>query len=154
MPIRSGMAVWTLVAVVGLVGFAPARRAKAADEPSLENKVVLELQISGIGREGCSLEIKPAHSGCSFKKVKKSIEHDGEVIKLDPIEFDAKSTSADHDCSFAITITEPGQKPKTYRRGLQLKTANAGAAAPTQTLKCHLSTPSLAAKDEGTRPRR
>ena len=143
---RSGMAARALVAVC-ILGYAGIGRASEADEV-VENKVHLDLQISGIGPEGCEVQIKAGHSGCRFSTVTKRVESAGEPTRVGPITVSAKSTSADHDCSFVITLKEPGQKARTYRRGIQLKPAGPGGQTPVQTLKCHLSAPSLAAKDD------
>jgi hypothetical protein len=62
----------------------------------------------------------------------------------------ASSLNADRDCTFAITVKEPGQEPKTYRRGLRLRLAEDGEDLPVQTLKCSISTPSIASSETDT----
>lgn len=122
-------------------------------DPSVENTVRLEIQISGLGPQGAKIAIKPAHPSCNFKApdpivIPKGTK--GEVIKLKPIAVAASTTSADRDCSFEITITEPGQDPKVFRRGLRLATPPAGTSAPpSRTLKCYLPATAVAVKDNG-----
>jgi hypothetical protein len=75
----------------------------------------------------------------------------GSVVRLDEIAIDAMSTGADRDCSFRITIREPGRPPRSFLRGIRLA---GGDGAKPQTLRCYLSTASLAARDaEGRRLR-
>jgi hypothetical protein len=161
MPSRSGMAAFTLAAgVVGLLQ-SPAWPADDSKVAAVVNHVKLELQIEGLSRQGCEVEIAPGHRGCQFVKIVKRIECPNAsdlpetkvVIVLDrPIE--AQSTNADRDCAFAITIREPGHKPRTFHRGLRLATRAPDGSIPVQSLTCYLSTPSLAARDEARRPRR
>jgi hypothetical protein len=117
-----------------------------ADAP-VENLIQIELQIAGIGREGCSIEIKPAHPGCQFTPIKKSLDTAAASRGL-RLPVQARSTAADRDCSFAITITQPGYPPRTFRRGLQLiPPKSSESAAPSQTLRCYLSSPALAQRE-------
>lgn len=146
MPSRSRMAAWALVA--GLSGFAAAR---GDGDARPTNKVRLDIQIAGLGDAGGRVEIRPGHPGCSFRPVARVVPASG---KLDTIAILATSTGADRDCSFAITVREPGQPPRTYRRGLRLALRPPGGPVPEQSLKCYLSAPSLAAQDEAGRTRR
>ncbi len=119
--------------------------------PTVENKVHLVLQISGLGPEGCKVEITPAHKGCEFKPVTRVIPKEkvaaGSVVQLKDINIDAVSSGADRDCSFKITVREPGLKPKVYQRGLQLTAQQNGKPVPEQSFKYYLSTPSIASRD-------
>lgn len=120
--------------------------------PTVQNNVKLEIQIAGLGTDGAKVTIKPAHAGCQFKAIEKPIPKGskGDVFKLEPISVTASSTSADRDCSFEITVTEPGHEPKTYRRGLRLAVPAAGSSeAPSRTLKCYLPAIAVASKDDG-----
>ena len=169
MRIRSLKAARAWVACLALASFAPAP-ARAGDEPkksappAVANTVRLEIQIAGLGARGGKVEIKPAHPGCKFKKVEKAIpkKAGGAITTLDPIAVEVSSTSPDRDCSFEITVTEPGLKPVTFRRGLQLapiaeadKAKGKATAAPARTLKCYLPAAMIAAKDAPEdRPRR
>src|SRR5262249_31430865 len=99
----------------------------------------------GLTSRGCDLEIKPAHPGCSFRKVSKHItQSEMDAYKQVTVSFDdIRSESADRDCSFAITIREPGQPPQTLHRGLRL---SAPGSPATQSLSCCLSSPSRVAR--------
>ena len=127
-----------------------------AEEAGITNKVTLQLQLSGIGRQGCVVEIKPAHPACKFKAMKFKVAglSSDRAVALDPIVFDACSTSADRDCSFAITIREPGQAPRTFQRGFRLLEPTSETPVPEKTLKCYLSASVLAKRAEGATPRR
>ncbi len=134
----------------------PGASAPHGVESSVDNRVNLILQVSGLGTQGCQIEIKPAHRGCEFESIKRTIDRvpANAVIKLDGIAVNARSTGADRDCTFAITIREPGLPAKTYRRGLRLEPVAAGKPAPTQTLKCYLISPSVAAASAADTSRR
>lgn len=155
MPSRSWMAALTLAAA--LVVSAPIR-VFAAAEPVV-NQVKLELQIAGVSRDGCEVEIKPGHAGCQFPTIVKKVgPHSTSsvtrtVVNLEPIL--AQSTNADRDCAFAITLREPGRPPRTFHRGMRLSPRKGDHAVPVQRLTCYLSTPSLLAREtEKQRPRR
>ena len=143
---RSWMAALTLVA--GIIGAAGAR--SKAEAPPAAHKVSLRLNIAGLGRGGCDVDVKPAHAGCTFRPRVQHVGPDGKVrIELD----DVRSTGADRDCSFAITIREPGHADKTVRRGFQLAAPIAGRPAVAQPFDCYLSSPSLLARNGDTRTR-
>jgi hypothetical protein len=125
----------------------PKPRAKAESKPGERTTttptyvVEVDLKIAGLGRKGCDVEIKPGNSGCKFKAVTQHIEADGKAtIKFKDIE----TQSADRDCTFAITVHEPGQAEKTVKRGLRLKSPG----NPGQSLNCFLSSPSKIARAE------
>jgi hypothetical protein len=146
---RSWMAALTLVA--GIIGASGAR--SKAEAPPAPHKVSLRLNIAGLrdGGPGCDVEIKPAHAGCKFRPRVQHVDSNGRIqINLD----DVRSTGADRDCSFAITIREPGHPDKTVRRGFQLAAPVAGRPAVVQPFDCYLSSPSLLAKNSDTRTRR
>jgi hypothetical protein len=108
--------------------------------PAGSQTVKLELRIAGLGKDGCDVEIKPSHAGCIFGTVKKHVDSRGWLdLKLD----DVRSRNADRDCSFAITIHEPGQGQRTTHRGLQLKVPGTVTA---QTMTVYLSSPSKIAR--------
>jgi hypothetical protein len=135
------MAALTIAAGLGATLAQPAR---ASGDEKVVNTVRLELKVAGLGPKGCDVVIKPGHAACRFATVKKHVDPGG---KLPPIPIVAESVGADHDCSFAITVTEPGQPPKTYRRGLPLSAAKADGKTPTQSLSVYLTSPTLAAKE-------
>ena len=142
---RSWMAAFTL-AFATVLAFAGWNRDASAQEPAVVNKVWLALRVTGLGREGCEVEIKPGHPACDFKPITKKLESSGqEDFKYIVV----KSTSADHDCLFSITIREPGQPEKTVKRGFVLATPKAdGKPVPPQIFECWVRSPSLAAKDD------
>jgi hypothetical protein len=155
MPSRSRMAALALIA--GSLALETGSIARGADEPVVANTVRLQLQITGLSSKGCVLKVAPAHPGCKFKAIERRIDSgnaDGMIRLKEPIVLQATSTAADRDCSFAITIQEPGLPPQTYRRGLRLVPGVAGQPAPIQTLKVYLSAPSIAARDAAGKARR
>ena len=151
MPCRSWMA--ACLAVAAVVG-SPAR----ADAPPVANTVRLELQIAGLGPAGCAVEVRPAHPGCRFAEVVAQVDASGvgmsRTARLPAFLIDAQSTSADRDCTFAITIREPDRPAMTFRRGLRLQPQADGQPIPVRTLTCYLISPALARKDDPDRPRR
>ena len=163
MQIRSWMTALALFSGLACATIAPSAGAAELelDGPTvaIENTVKLEIQISGLGAKGAKIEIKPAHPGCKFKlepiKIPKGTG--GDLVKLDTITVLASTTHSDRDCSFEITLTEPGRTPKTFRRGLQLAATTPGVATlPSRTLKCYLPATAIASKDDpkATKPRR
>ena len=124
------------LSLLPLVGFAAATA--SGDEPGIVNNVVIELQVQGLSKEGCVVEIAPGHPGCKFKKVRYKV--DNARVLLQPIEV--TSLSADRDCSFAITIKEPGMPEKTIKRGMRLIRPASGSATPESKITCYLATPS------------
>jgi hypothetical protein len=111
--------------------------------PEAEGKshiVTLDLAIAGLSAKGCDVEIKPGHPGCTFRPVTKHVGLSGKAT----IELrDVVTRSADRDCTFAITIREPGQAERTVHRGLRLQAEN----TPDQRLNCFLSSPSRIARN-------
>lgn len=141
---RSGMAV--LAVLAWLTQLAVAGQEPATPRGGVSNRVNLQVQISGLGAEGCEIEVRPGHPGCRFEPVQRTVESvgAGAVVRLDAIPIEATSTGADRDCSFKITIKEPGRPPRSFLRGIRLAD---GSATKPQTLRCYLSTASLAARD-------
>ena len=156
MPGRSWMAASTLSAGLGL-GLTPGLSARAGDPPApspnagassvtaVESKphtVKLELRIAGLrlGGPGCDVDIKPGHPGCKFRPLLNQHVEPRGVATI--IVSDVRTRSADRDCTFAITVREPGQAERTLHRGLRLS-ADAGTG---QVLTCNLSSPSRIAR--------
>jgi hypothetical protein len=118
-------------------GVSPARAGLDLEsQPEVVNQIKLELRIAGLGKDGCEVEIKPAHAACEFDVIKQKVDRRG---FLDPTPFLAKSASADHDCTFAIVIREPGKPPRTLRRGIRLDPQVDGASVPKRRLPCYVS---------------
>ena len=136
-----------LILVAASAGALAPSSARAGDPAPLKQKVKLTLRLDGIvADKGVELVIKPGHPGCRFKPITRPIKGDGTIADIPPIEVE--SFSADHDCSFAITLKEPGQPEKTVRRNLQLV-----ASEEAQALTCYVSSKSLTVgkADETTR---
>lgn len=128
---------WIVSSTFGIIAsFA----ATALGDSEVVNRVVMELQIQGLTKEGCIVEIAPGHPGCKFKKVRYKV--DSPRVLLQPIEV--TSLSADRDCSFAITIKEPGMPEQTIRRGMRLARPEQSGSVPESKLTCYLATPSQA----------
>ena len=120
----------------------------------VKNTIQLQLQITGLANAGCVLKIAPGHAGCKFKTYEARILDNGGrdgMIRLDTIKLDVESSAADRDCSFAITITEPGQPPRTYHRGLRLESQTNRSTIPLQKVNLYLTSPSLASRGEPSR---
>ena len=142
---RSWMAALTLT-VATAFAFIGGNGDARADDTAVVNKITLTLNIMGLSSDGCEVEIKPGHPGCEFKPISQKLDRNG---RIDFKPFEVKSTSADHDCLFAITVKEPGQPVKTMKRGLVLKNPEPGSRTmPSQNFSCLLRSPSLAAKDD------
>jgi hypothetical protein len=138
------MAAFRLAAAFSLALIGARSDVRAADE-AVVNKVTLSLLVSGLSQDGCEIEIKPGHAACDFKPIVKKLPRHGREEIRDIV---VKSSSADHDCLFAITVKEQGQPPRTIRRGLVLQPQTDKSKTPSQTLTCLLRSPSLTAKGE------
>src|SRR4051794_18413792 len=100
---RSWMAALTVAAATVLPLASPALADEKPAPPP--QTVAVDLHITGLGRNGCDIEIKPGHGGCQFRPV---VKHIGETGK-DRIRLsDVRTTSADRACTIAISIREPG----------------------------------------------
>jgi hypothetical protein len=131
---------------------APSSAPAPAPADSAPARVKLDLRISGLGPQGCDVEIAPGNMDCKFRPVRHHLsQHDanGYTIPFD----DVRTTSADRNCMFAITIREPGQPVKTVRRGLRIVPAS-DEQFSAQLLSCYLSSPSKLAKASEMRERR
>ena len=156
---------WFLFRWVALAGLASsvlptAALAEESDPQSIVNTIHLELRISGLGSNGCDIEVKPGHAACSFRPVVLRLKPGEErsVLKLPPIV--ASSISADRDCSFAITVKEPDVPTLVIRRVIRETDSKASQAelndtpktpVPVQVLTYYLVAPSLAAREDATR---
>jgi hypothetical protein len=101
--------------------------------------VQLELRIAGLGASGCDVEIRPGHPGCKFQPITRHVTSTGQLsLEL----RDVETKNADRDCTFAITIREPGHETRTVHRGLRISPQ----AEKGRLLTCYLSSPSRIAK--------
>jgi hypothetical protein len=120
----------------------PAGRAPVAAPKRSETHfpaVHLNLVVAGLGREGCDIEVKPANAGSRFRTAaRQHVPSDGRAkFELRDVEL----RGADHTCTVAITVHEPGQAPKTIYRGFRLtnRASPATEAPAIPTFMCYLS---------------
>ena len=140
---RSWMAALSIA--VALAGVDAPGLARAGDPTPIKQKVTLNIRFSGLVGQKAEVVVKPGNPACRFKPIARAIDPDV-VVPFGP--FDVETFSADGDCSFAITIKEPGQPDKTIRRILQIPTqaeAKAAGAKPGDpvVLTCYVSSRSL-----------
>jgi hypothetical protein len=128
--------------------------------------VHLNLAIAGLGRDGCELEVKPANAGCKFRPVYLNKGPDGVFHVVSAPQHvpadgrteldlrDVELRGADHTCTVAITVREPGQPPRTVYRGFRLtgRAGNPPSASAVPSFTCYLS--SRVVTVEGTRTRK
>ena len=136
----------------------PATQATASDaapdetpEPARTQAVKLVLRIAGLSASGCDVEIKPATPVCRFRPLKRHVGASGELDNI--LIKDLEVRGADRNVSFAITVNEQGQKPRTILRGFRLAARPNGEKTPSATpaFVCWLSSPSkLARLEEST----
>jgi len=142
---RSWMAALTVVAGIMLPHSLPrtaSAEGKTAEKSTQRSQVVLNLAILGLSSQGCHVEIKPANTGSRFTPIRQHVSAQGtQKIHLK----DVSTSSADRECSIAITIHEPGQRMRTVRRGLRLAAPESGTAS---VLECFIPSPSELARNE------
>lgn len=134
---RSWMAALTLAATAATFG-----PAGLAGQPTpIKQTVKLSLRVDGIARDDGEVVIKPGHPGCRFKEFSFRInDHPRDMygmFNFAPIEVE--TISADRDCSFAITLKEPGKPDQTVRRNLRIIPNVEGRPAVPQPLRCYVS---------------
>ena len=138
-------------------------------EPPIKS-VLLNLEIAGLGHEGCDVEVTPGNSSCKFRvinlareggklvRAKDGAQHVSSVghavLELQNVEL----RGADRTCTVKIKVQESGQPPKTVYRGFRLPArAEPGApltASQAPTFTCYLSSPSKVATVEQSRARK
>ena len=103
--------------------------------------VKLEVKIAGLGRGGCDVEVKPGNRSSRFQGQGKHIESSGEASFLIR---DVEIRGADRNCTFAITVRESGQPPRTIYRAFRMaERAGAEGSRPSvPTFTCYLNSPS------------
>ena len=145
---RSWMAAWLLTTVATVGISALAGTSWAAGPTAVKQKVQLNIRLDGVSApSGVEILIKPGHPATRFKEVTYKVKQDGDIGDI-PV-LDVETVSADRDCSFAITLKEPGQPDKVFRRSLRINPptpATAGKPEVAQSLKCFLSSRDVAAK--------
>jgi hypothetical protein len=152
-------------------------RREAAADPTPPDSIIqavrLNLEIAGLGREGCDVEVKPGNASCKFlvvhlnkdratagkgRQAPQHVSSEGHAfLELREVEL----RGADRTCTVAITVRESGQEPKTVYRGFRIasrpeprEAASAANASSIPTFTCYLSSPSKVAKAEGARTRK
>ena len=141
---------------------------KPTDQPI--KVVLLNLEIAGLGREGCDVEVMPGNASCKFRVInmtrdegklvrgKEGAQHvtsaGHAVLELQNVEL----RGADRTCTVKITVHESGQSPKTVYRGFRLPARPEApaqvTASPVPTFTCYLSSPSKVANVEQSRARK
>ena len=146
MQVWSRMAAWMLATAVGAIVL-PATSG-AGNPPAVKQKVRLDIRLDGTSAAtGVEIVIKPGHPATKFKEVVYKVKQDGEIRDIPPIEVE--TLSADRDCSFAITLKDPGHADKIFRRSVQLSPTTSTTPDKSEvmpTLKCYLSSRDVAAK--------
>jgi hypothetical protein len=145
----SRMAALTLVAASTFVATVSSRETLAGDEPAkaqptAQGKVNVKLVISGLKASDFEVEVKPGNGACSFKTQTTKIAGNAESyveVKLNAL--DVITTSADRECSLAITIKEAGQVDRFARRGFRLSSSPSTKA---QAMTYYLNSTALASK--------
>jgi hypothetical protein len=136
---------------------APKPKAESSAEPSEKNDetsspseprtkgptVKLQLRIGGLRSQGCDVEVKPGNAACRFKKQTRHVEANGETTL---VFRDVETRTVDRNCTFAITVREQGQAPKTVYRGFRMVAdPSKSASGEPQSFTCFMSAPSKVA---------
>ena len=141
---------------------------KLSEEPI--KSVLLNLEIAGLGQDGCDVEVAPGNSSCKFRVInltrdkgklvrgKDGAQHVSSVghavVELQNVEL----RGADRTCTVKITVHESGQASKTVYRGFRVPsrtdTGAKAAANPALAFTCYLSSPSKVAAVEQSRGRK
>jgi hypothetical protein len=145
----------------------PAQAASAKPSDSFFPMVHLSLRIAGLGSEGCSVEVKPANAACKFRTAYLEKGSDGALRVIPPPQHvqpngwadldlrDVELRGADHTCTLAIVVHEPGQPASTFYRGFRLttpaKTKGTASASTIPTITCYLRSRVAASTDSRVR---
>jgi hypothetical protein len=151
-------------------GSIPRAGATDAKPTKATQSIILNVQIAGLGREGCDVEVKPANASCKFRAYQTTLERGKMVRGKEGAQHvsseghaclelrDVELRGADRVCGVAITVREPGQTPKTVFRGFRLSARSDGgegsAPGAVPSFTCYLSSPSKVAAIEQTRTRK
>ncbi len=112
----------------------------AGDLAPIKQKVTLNIRFTGGVGQKADVVVKPGNAGCRFKPITRAIDPNVDV-PFGP--FDVETFSAEGNCSFAITVKEPGQPDKTVRRILQITPKPDAKPGEPVTLSCFVSSRSL-----------
>jgi hypothetical protein len=141
---------------------------KASEE--VIKSIFVNLEIAGLGRDGCDVEVMAANPSCKFGVI--NVKRDGDklvrvkdgaqhvssvghaIVELQNVEL----RGADRTCTVKIKVNEAGQPQKTVYRGFRIpdRTRAGATAAPDQSLSftCLLSASSKVATAEQSRSRK
>jgi hypothetical protein len=126
----------------------------AKPQPGVETRAVeLNLMIAGLGHDGCDIEVKPGTRSCRFQP---KVVHVASHGKANLVFRDVECRGADRNCTFAITVREAGQVPRTIYRGFRIPN-RVDPAHPTAppSFTCFMTSPSkLAGLERPDRTRR
>ncbi|WP_205678635.1 hypothetical protein [Aquisphaera insulae] len=157
MQLRSRMAAVVLVAGATHLLIGPARAQKSDEtkpagasreaaapaDPAGTCQVDLNLNIAGLGAEGCDVDVKPGNRSSRFKGQHHHVASNGKAsLKFRGVEV----LGADRTCSFAITVHEPGQEPRTIYRAFRINGRSGQPLPPSQAFTCYLNSPSKLAR--------
>ena len=148
---------WSWMAALTLVAASAGALAPTdpAGQPTpIKQKVKLS-SASTASRPDGEIVIKPGHAGCRFETITfrtKTHRRRRREDHLDP--FEVETVSADRDCSFAITLQEPGQADKTVRRDLRIVAAADGGPPPRRSRLLHQLEPARPPRSRARRTRR
>jgi hypothetical protein len=111
--------------------------------------IELSLLVAGLGQNGCEVDIKPGTRSTRFHPQHLHIESHG---KAKFVFHDIEVRGADRNCTFAITVHEPGQASRTIFRGFRItsKPTTDPAIQDIQKFTCYLNSPSRLAELEPT----
>ena len=118
---------------------------EAKGEGSRMHCLELHLIIAGLGQEGCEIEVKPGNRGSRFQAQRKHVGAKGEAHFLFK---DIELRGADHNCTFAITLEESKQAPRTIYRGFRVVPRGTPVAAAVPSFTCYMNAPSKLARLE------
>ena len=142
---------------------------KPSDEPI--KSILLNLEIAGLGREGCDVEVTPGNPSCKFGVInlkregskfvrgKDGAQHVSSVghavVELQNVEL----RGADRTCSVKITVHESGQPTKVVYRGFRIPVrsqaeASTASSQPPLNFRCLLSAASKMADADQARTRK
>jgi hypothetical protein len=141
---------------------------KPTDEPI--KSILLRVEIAGLGREGCDVEVAPGNPSCKFSVANLKSEGDKLVRGKDGVQHvssvghaavelrNVEIRGADRTCTVKITVRESGLPAKVVYRGFRIpaqnQTAESAASGQSLSFTCMLSAASKLANIDQTRARK
>jgi hypothetical protein len=151
-------------------GSSQTQSAKPKASEEVIKSIFVNLEIAGLGRDGCDVEVMAANPSCKFGVI--NLKRDGDklvrakdgaqhvssvghaIVELQNVEL----RGADRTCTVKIKVNEAGQPQKTVYRGFRIpdRTRTGATAAASQSLSftCLLSASSKVATAEQSRARK